>query len=49
MAHAFAPSGMQVAFCDVSVRTISPNLSAKTWNLLLQPNDGFPIPADFEP
>jgi type II secretory pathway pseudopilin PulG len=47
MAHAFDPNGLLVALCDASTRYVAPSLSARTWNLALQPNDGFPLPLDW--
>jgi type II secretory pathway pseudopilin PulG len=48
MAHAFTPTGIQVALADGSARFVAPALSANTWNIVLQPNDGLPLGADWE-
>lgn len=37
---------IQASLCDGTVRTFTPNLSATTWSLLCDPNDGMTLPAD---
>ena len=46
-AHAFGNNGIIVAMADGSVRVVSPNISSKSWNQALQPNDGNAPGADF--
>ena len=48
MAHAFDPSGLMVCLVDGSACTISPNISTRTWNLALQPNDGMILGPDWD-
>ena len=38
---------MLVGMCDGSVRTLSPEMSPRTWKLALDPADGNPLDADF--
>jgi hypothetical protein len=47
MAQSFTTDGIQARMADGMVRTISPNVSARTWNLLVQPNDGLEVPDDW--
>ena len=47
VAHSFGAGGLQVSLADGSVRTISPAMSAFTWNTALQPNDGNPPGSDW--
>lgn len=46
-AQALTPEGIQVGLGDGSVRFLTPKLSADTWLLACQPNDGLPLPADW--
>ena len=48
MAQSFSKKGLIVALADGSVRTLSPGLSAQTWNCALQPNDGMVLGKDWE-
>lgn len=43
-AQSFHEKGISVAFADGSTRFISRNIDPRTWNLLLQPNDGMTRP-----
>ena len=40
-------AGMNVALADGSVRFLSASISATTWWLAVQPNDGAPLPSDW--
>jgi hypothetical protein len=40
MGHAFYTSGIDVALADGSVRTVTAQISPRTWNAAMQPNDG---------
>jgi prepilin-type N-terminal cleavage/methylation domain-containing protein len=40
MGHAFSNVGIEVGFGDGSVRVITAQVSANTWNVIVQPNDG---------
>jgi hypothetical protein len=40
MAQSFTKAGMPVGIGDGSVRIVSPDLTARTWNCAVQPNDG---------
>lgn len=44
----FTDRGLLVAFADGSVRFVSPNISPRTWNMLLQPNDGMQLGRDWD-
>lgn len=46
-AQSLSPEGIQLGMGDGSVKFVTPKLSAQTWLLVCQPNDGIPIPADF--
>jgi hypothetical protein len=48
MAQSYEAEGLLVALADGSTRVVSPRLSALTWNLALQPNDGMPLGKDWE-
>lgn len=48
VAHSFGTGGLQIGLGDGSVRTLSPNTSAHTWNLALQPNDGQTLASDWD-
>jgi prepilin-type N-terminal cleavage/methylation domain-containing protein len=39
MAQSFSSSGISVGLADGSVRFVSPDISPRTWNLVLQPNE----------
>jgi len=45
--QSFTTSGMDASMGDGSVRPISPRVTARTWNLLVQPNDGLEVPDDW--
>jgi hypothetical protein len=47
MAQSMSDHGISVALGDGSVRFINPNISPRTWNQLLQPNDGLEIRDDW--
>jgi Protein of unknown function (DUF1559) len=40
--------GLPVCMFDSSFRWISPSISIRTWGLLVQPNDGVPLPQDWD-
>jgi hypothetical protein len=40
--------GLPVCLSDGSARRISPSISIRTWGLLVQPNDGLPLPEDWD-
>src|SRR5262249_18609255 len=44
--QAFTTSGLSVGMFDGSVRVVGTGVSPRTWGLLLQPNDGQPVPPD---
>ena len=44
----FLSAGINVSMADGSGRFVSSAVSARTWSLLLFPNDGFPVPTDWE-
>ena len=44
----FLSAGINVSMGDGSVRTVSAAVPARTWSLLLYPNDGFPVPTDWQ-
>jgi hypothetical protein len=48
MAQSFTKAGLIIALCDGSTRTISPKLSAETWNAAVQPNDGQVLGKDWD-
>jgi hypothetical protein len=48
MAQSMSQIGLSVGMGDGSVRMISPNLSPRTWNLAVQPNDGLQLGDDWE-
>jgi hypothetical protein len=47
MAQSYEAEGLLVALADGSTRVVAPGLSPETWNYALQPNDGFPLGADW--
>jgi prepilin-type N-terminal cleavage/methylation domain-containing protein len=47
VAHSFGVAGLQAALADASCRTISPTISAFTWNAAMQPNDGNSLGSDW--
>jgi hypothetical protein len=47
MAQSYEAEGLLVALADGSTRVVAPGLSAETWNIALQPNDGLPLGADW--
>lgn len=47
VAHGMTADGLQVGLCDATVRMITPKMSARTWNQALQPNDQYPMGADW--
>ena len=47
MGQSFTKKGIQVALFDGSARTVSPDVSAETWNRAVQPNDGMPLGKDW--
>ncbi|HTU91221.1 MAG TPA: DUF1559 domain-containing protein, partial [Gemmataceae bacterium] len=46
-AQSLSRDGIQVGLGDGSVRFITPKLSAQTWLFACEPNDGFPLGADW--
>jgi len=44
----FLSAGINISMADGSGRFISSAVSPRTWSLLLFPNDGFPVPTDWE-
>ncbi len=48
MVQSFQSTSINVCLFDGSVRMVSPTVSARTWNLLLQPNDGLKLGADWD-
>lgn len=46
--QSFAVHGVQVAMGDISVRTVSPRISVKTWNEAITPNDGNVLGSDWD-
>jgi hypothetical protein len=46
-AQSFGTYGIQVALADASVRTVSPNISIRTWSGVVIPNDGFALGSDW--
>ena len=48
MGQSFTKKGLLVSMFDGSARTVSPNVSAETWNSAVQPNDGNPLGKDWE-
>ena len=46
MAQSFSKS-LLVGICDGSVRSVSPEMSAQTWNSALHPSDGMPLGNDW--
>jgi len=40
--------GISVSLCDGSVRQVSPSITALTWGLAMQPNDGQTLGADWQ-
>lgn len=48
MAQSFKDTGLDVAMGDGSFRRVSPKISPRTWNLLLQPNDGKTIDENWD-
>jgi type II secretory pathway pseudopilin PulG len=47
VAHSFGIAGIQVALADASCRTVYPTMTALTWNLAMQPNDGNSLGSDW--
>jgi hypothetical protein len=47
MAQSMSQTGLSVALADGHVLVVSPNLSPRTWNLLVQPNDGMELGDDW--
>jgi len=47
MAQSFHKTGIFVTFFDGSLRFVKPTISARTWNLLVQPNDNMPLGDDW--
>jgi hypothetical protein len=47
LAQSMSNRGISVALADGSVRFINPNISPRTWNLALQPNDGVQLGDDW--
>lgn len=47
VAQSFDITGLQIAMCDGSVHVLSGSVSAGTWNLAMQPNDGLPMGSDW--
>jgi len=45
--QSFGSGGLQVGMADGTVRTISPNISIRTWSRLVIPNDGFALDGDW--
>jgi prepilin-type N-terminal cleavage/methylation domain-containing protein len=43
----FTASGLQVLMMDGSARSVSPNISLRTWVYAILPNDGFPMGNDW--
>jgi len=48
MGQSFSKRGISVGMFDGSVRLVSPDLSAETWNRAVQPNDGLELGKDWE-
>lgn len=48
MAQSFTKAGILVGLADASVRTVTPRVSAETWNHALQPNDGNVLGKDWD-
>ena len=48
MGQSFTKKGIQIGMFDGSARTVSPNVSAETWNRAVQPNDGLELGKDWE-
>jgi len=46
-AMSMGSGGLMVGLGDGSVRSVGPGVSANTWNIALQPNDGNPLPSDW--
>lgn len=47
LAQSFMEKAIHIALADGSVRPVSANLSAATWNSVMQPNDGVPLGSDW--
>ncbi|HMF17593.1 MAG TPA: DUF1559 domain-containing protein [Gemmataceae bacterium] len=47
MAQSFNKQGLLIGLADGSVRLVTPRLSVETWNMVVQPNDGNPLPPDW--
>jgi len=47
MGHSFGPAGIEVGMGDGSARAVSANISPRTWNMVLPPNDGNVLGADW--
>jgi prepilin-type N-terminal cleavage/methylation domain-containing protein len=47
MGHSFSVRGIEVGMGDGSVRTVTVNISPRTWNYAVCPNDGNPLPNDW--
>jgi type II secretory pathway pseudopilin PulG len=48
MGQSFTNKGLQIGMFDGSARTVSPDLSAETWNRAVQPNDELPLGKDWD-
>jgi hypothetical protein len=46
--QSYSLSILSVSLFDGSVRMVSTAISARTWGLAVQPNDGEPLPTDWE-
>jgi prepilin-type N-terminal cleavage/methylation domain-containing protein len=48
MGQSFTKKGLMISMFDGSARTVSPNVSAETWNSAVQPNDGNVLGKDWD-
>jgi hypothetical protein len=48
MAQSMSQSGLSVALADGHVRVVGPDLSPRTWNLLVHPSDGMELGDDWQ-
>jgi hypothetical protein len=46
--QSYSVSVLSVSLFDGSVRTVSTTIHPRTWGLAVQPNDGEPLPADWD-
>jgi prepilin-type N-terminal cleavage/methylation domain-containing protein len=46
--QSFGAGGISVSMFDGSARLVTSSISPRTWGLLLQPNDGVPLPGDID-